>query len=192
MTTRKTSGAKTAPATLAFASADLADYGHGLVVLAREAGAKTETATFTVDTLATGVRRANRAAVPAAAFTTKALPHLKAEHGVVPVPSSVALAILEGAVAFAKKAGFAAPENLAESLALASGIEAAPAPFAFGKDGKPHFRPMPGDREEFVESALARLRKACGPSGFTYDLEELDEDHLDGDDDAPGGEGDDE
>ena len=188
MSTGKTS-VKKAPSVMAFASSDLATYGHGVVVVARENGTKSDTATFVVDTLATGVRRATRASVPTASFVGKVLPHLHAEHGTVAVPPAVALAILEGAVAFAKKAGFHAPENIAEALALFGTTDAADAPFPFGKNGKPHFRPMPGDREEFVEEALGALRKSCGPNGFTYDLSELDEDHLDGDDDAEGSEG---
>lgn len=173
---------------LTFASSDLATYGHGIVVVARDKGAKSETATFVVDALATGVRRANRSLVPTATFLNKILPALHAEHHTVPVPPETALAILTGAVAFAKKAGFAAPESHDDALALFDGVAPGSAGFVFGKNGKPHFRPMPGDRGEFIETALGKLRKACGPAGFTYDLDEFDEDVLDGDDDAPGGE----
>lgn len=181
---KKTAAAKAAPALVAFASSDLATYGHGVVVVAREVGAKSDTATFVVDALATGVRRANRSTVTTATFLNKVLPALHAEHATTPVPPAVALAILTGAVAFAKKAGCAPADAYEDALSLFGETEPAPAPFPFGKAGKPHFRPMPGDKEEFVEATLCRLRKACGPAGFTYDLDEFNEEVLDGDDDA--------
>ncbi len=185
MSSVKKPAGKSAPAVTAYASSDLATYGHGVVVVARDAGAKSDTATFVVDTLATGVRRANRSTVSTAAFLGKVLPALNAEHATVPVPPAFAHAVLTGAVAFAKKAGFAPADAYDEALALFGAQEPADAPFAFGKSGKPHFRPMPGDKEEYVESALGRLRKTCGSNGFTYDLDEFNEEVLDGDDDAP-------
>ena len=192
MTTKKSAKpAGAAPALLTFASSDLATYGHGVVVVAREAGTKSDTATFVVDALCLGVRRANRSVVPTATFLNKVLPHLHAEHSTVPVPPAIALGILEGAAAFAKAAGFAPADAYADALALFSGVESEAPAFKFGKAGKPHFRPMPGDREEFVEETLGRLRKTCGVNGFSYDLDEFNEDHLDGDDDAEGS-GDDE
>lgn len=193
MTTKKSAKAPgAAPVPLTFASSDLAAYGHGVVVVAREAGTKSDTATFVVDALCLGVRRANRSTVPTATFLNKVLPHLHAEHATVPVPPEVALGILTGAVAFAKSAGFAPADSCPDALALFGALEPATPPFRFGKAGKPHFRPMPGDSEEFVEATLGRLRKTCGPGGFTYDLDEFNEDHLDGDDDAGEGFGDDE
>lgn len=187
MTTSKKSAAP-----MTFASSDLGSYGQGIVVVARDKGAKLETATFVVDVLATGVRRANRSLLPAATFLNKVLPALHAEHNTTPVPPETALAILAGAVAFAKKSGLAPAESYDEAVELFGDLEPGAAPFAFGKAGKPHFRPMPGDREEFVEDTLGALRKACGPNGFTYDLDEFNEDVLDGDDDAGEGASDDE
>jgi len=185
MTTSKKTAAAAAPMT--FASSDLAAYGHGLVVIARDKGTKAETATFVVDVLATGVRRANRSAVPLATFLNKALPALHAEHHTVPVPPGVALAILTGAVAFAKKSGLPTPPAYEEAVALFDGVTAGEPGLTFGKNGKPHFRPMPGDNEDAIEATLGRLRKTCGPDGFTYDLDEFDEDVIDGDDDAVSG-----
>ena len=146
-----TSKKSAAPALMAFASSDLGSYGHGVVVVAREKGAKSETATFVVDVLATGVRRANRSSVSTATFLNKVLPALKSEHNTVPVPPETAFAILTGAVAFAKKSGLSPDESCDECLELFSGVEAGAPGLTFGKAGKPHFRPMPGDREEFVE-----------------------------------------
>ncbi len=187
MTTKKSAkAAGAAPDLLTFASSDLATYGHGVVVVARVAGTKADTATFVVDALCLGVRRANRAAAPTATFLNKVLPHLHAEHSTVPVPPALALGILAGAAAFAKSAGFAPADAYADALSLFSGIEPESPGFAFGKAGKPHFRPMASDGEEFVEETLGRLRKVCGANGFTYDLDEFNEEHLDGDDDAEG------
>ena len=176
-------------APIAFASSYLATYGHGVVVVARRNGVKSDTSTFIVDAHCLGARRATRASVPTTTFMGKVLGALHAEHHTVPVPPEVALGIIVGAVSFAKSAGFPPAAGYEEALALFGDLEAAPPGLKFGKAGKPHFHPMPGDDEEFCEEVLGKLRRSVGPNGFTYDLDELDEDHLDGDDDAETGEG---
>lgn len=191
MTTSKAASAQApivAPGSLAFASSYLGTYGHGVVVVVRGSGAKVESATFIVDAHCMGIRRATCALTPAATFRNKVLPALHAEHHTVPVPVDVALGIVTGAAAFAKAAGFAPALGYNEALTVFGGIEPKAPDFKFGKAGKPHFHPMPGDGEEFAEEILGKLRRAVGPHGFTYDLDELDEDHLDGDDDAELGE----
>lgn len=189
--TAKKSSGDSAPATLlTFASSYLGTYGHGVVVVARENGAKSDTATFIVDAHCLGVRRATRSTVPTLTFMNKVLPALHGEHHTAPVPPAVALGILTGAVSFAKSAGFTPADSYANALAIFGDLEPAAPDFKFGKAGKPHFHPMPGDDEEFAEEVLGKLRRVTGPAGFTYDLDELGEDHLDGDDDAELGEGD--
>lgn len=168
----------------AFASSYLSTYGHGVVVVACEKAAKCETATFVIDAHCLGVRKAVRSSVPALTFLNKVLPALHAEHHTTPIPTAVAMGIVAGAVSFAKSAGFSPAEGFDGAFAVFGETEPAPAPFPFGKAGKPHFHPMPGDDEEFAETVIGKLRRLVGPSGFTYDLDELEEDHLDGDDDA--------
>jgi hypothetical protein len=174
---------------LAWASSYLGTYGHGLVVVARENGAKSDTATFVVDAHCLGVRRAARATVSTLGFTGKVLPALHTEHHTMPVPPAVALGIIAGAVSFAKSCGFPPADSYAGALEIFGDLEAVAPDFKFGKAGKPHFHPMPGDDEEFAEEVLGKLRRVVGPNGFSYDLDELGEDHLDGDDDAELGEG---
>lgn len=176
--------AAAAPSLMVFASTYLPTYGHGAIVVARANGVKSDTATFLVDAHCLGVRRATRATVPTLGFLGKVLPALDKEHHTAPIAADVALAILTGAVSFAKSAGFPPAPGYEEALEIFGSFEPGAAGFKFGKAGKPHFHPMPGDDEEFAEEILGKLRRSVGPYGFTYDLDELEEDHLDGDDDA--------
>lgn len=185
---KKSPTAATPAVLLTWVSSYIGTYGHGVVVVARENGAKSDTATFIVDAHCLGVRRATRSTVPALTFMNKVLPALHGEHHTGPVPPAVALGILAGAVSFAKSCGFPPAESYAGALEIFGDLEAVAPDFKFGKAGKPHFHPMPGDDEEFAEEVLGKLRRVVGPNGFTYDLDELGEDHLDGDDDAELGE----
>ncbi len=185
---KKSAGDSASATLLAWTSTYLGTYGHGVVVVARENGVKSDTATFIVDAHCLGVRRATRSTVPTLTFMNKVLPALHGEHHTGSVHPAVALGILAGAVSFAKSAGFTPADTYAGALTIFGDLEPVAPEFKFGKAGKPHFHPMPGDDEEFAEEVLGKLRRVTGPNGFTYDLDELGEDHLDGDDDAEFGE----
>ncbi|MDR2844520.1 MAG: hypothetical protein LBV28_00295 [Puniceicoccales bacterium] len=173
--------APTAPDVLAFATPDLADAGQGVVLVAHSDGKSHATvATFVVDVHCLGVRKVSLTELPLKTLLNQALPALK----VAPVPSPVARGIVEGAAAYAKKLGFAAPETLAQGLAVFGKTPPTAPPFAFGQAGKPFYTQQSGDDADFVEMVLARLEKICGEGGFGYELDETGEDWLDGEEQA--------
>ncbi len=167
---------------MTFATKNFSEIGQGIVVAAREAGKQTQVVTFLVDTFCLGVRKISSTTMPGAALVGKVLPALNAQYGTEPVSAGVARGIVEGAADFAKKLGFPAPAGLPSALEIFGGEPPAKSPCPFGKNGKPHYEHHAGDDEDFVESVLAKLRKACGENGFTFELPELGEDWLDGED----------
>ncbi|MDR2512261.1 MAG: hypothetical protein LBD01_00390 [Puniceicoccales bacterium] len=161
----------------AFASPDLSEAGQGLVLIARPKGsASADVVTFLVDVHCLGVRKVTLSKVPLKALLDDGLSALR----VVPISASEARGIVEGVVAFSKKLGFSAPDNLIEGLAVFGGIAPQKPPFDFGKSGRPFYTQQRGDDEDFVEIVLARLAKSCGESGFGYLLDGPSEDWLDG------------
>ena len=166
-----------------FATQPLAELGQGVVLAARSTG-KTlvEVATFVVDAHCLGVRKVSLTEMPVATLLNKVLPALHTQQAVAPGAAGMARGIVEGVAAYAKKLGFAAPGNFAEGLAVFGDVAAAKPDFSFGKKGKPFYTQQPGDDEDFVETVLAKLEKACGENGFGQELLDLEEDWLDGED----------
>ncbi|MDR2982120.1 MAG: hypothetical protein LBV12_07730 [Puniceicoccales bacterium] len=168
---------------MAFATAHLDEAGQGIVLVARSAGkTQVNVVTFFVDVHCLGIRRVTQATLPVAALLNKLLPALHVEYATEPVAVEIARGIVEGAATYAKKLGFTAAGTLAESMEIFDGITAKTPPFAFGKEGMPFYTQQPGDDEDFVEETLAQLRKKCGEKGFGYELNDLGEDWLDGED----------
>ncbi|MDR3229216.1 MAG: hypothetical protein LBT53_07395 [Puniceicoccales bacterium] len=182
--TTATTAATTAAANvdlLTFASPDLSEGGQGRVVVVRPAPKgkdAAQVAIFDVDTQCLGVRGVKIAELPLAAIAGKFLDALR----VVSIKAPVALGILAGAAAYAKKLGFTQHALLADGLAFFGDIRQTKPHLAFGKDGKPFYTQQPGDDDDFVEATLARLEKACGQNGFGYLLEEDNEDLLNAED----------
>lgn len=168
------------PATTAFATPDLGSTGQGIILLACPTGAtKISVATFFMDTHCLGVRKTTLTELRAPAQLATVLTTLR----VAPIALADARAIVEGAVAFAKKLGFPPPATLSGSLPLFGATPpATPPPITFGKDGKPFYTQQEGDTPDFVENVITRLEKACGADGFGYQLDEDREDWLDGED----------
>lgn len=169
----------------AFASPDLAETGNGLVLIARPVG-KTHArlATFVVDVHCLGVRKVTLSELPLAVLLNQALSMLR----VAPIAPPVALAILDGSIAYAKKFGFSPPVNLAEGMQLFGDIEAGAVPFPFGKDGQVFYTQQHGDTDEFAEAVLAKLEKKPGHGNFGYELNEPGEEWVDDGDSEGGGE----
>ena len=166
-----------------FATQPLDELGQGLVLAARPTGkTMVEVATFVIDAHYLGIRKISLTEMPVAALLNKVLPALHAQQAVAPIAPEMARGIVEGAVAYAKKLGFAAPGNFPEGLAVFGGTMAEEPLFSFGKNGKPFYAQQPGDDEDFVETVLAKLGKACGENGFGQELLDLEEDWLDGED----------
>ncbi|MDR0535114.1 MAG: hypothetical protein LBG65_01965 [Puniceicoccales bacterium] len=169
-----------------FATADLAQSGHGAVLVAVPAGkTRARLATFVVDTQCLGIRKVTLSELPLPTLLNQGLAALHA----IPVAPSMARSIVEGSAAYAKKLGFPPPSNYAAAIAYFGETPAAPAaPFQFGKNGSPHYAQQPGDSDEFAENVIQKLNLKLGPKNFTYELEATAEQWVDGEEAEDSGE----
>ena len=79
--------------------------------------------------------------------------------------------IIEGAIEYAAKFGFAPHRDYRKARRVLSGIDAANCPemYSFGEeDGSPCYVRGPDDSDERVDRILALLEQKCGPGGFSY------------------------
>jgi yecA family protein len=86
--------------------------------------------------------------------------------------------MVDGAIAYAERLGFAPHRDYRKARRALGGIDAAacPEPIAFGRNGRPCFAAGPNDDDDRIERVLAILEARLGPDGFDYILpEEEDE-----------------
>ena len=103
-----------------------------------------------------------------------------------PISESLGLSIhpacakkmIEGAIEYAEKFGFAPHRDYRKARRVLSGIESGDCPeiFSFGdEDGRPCYVRGPDDSEERVDRVLSLLELKCGPDGFGFFDESADE-----------------
>jgi hypothetical protein len=173
--------AGTAPAApsnvLAFISPDLiTDGGQGHLVIVRDVGkGNGEFAVIDLDTQCLGARKIKIAILPLPFIASRVLPAL----GVTAVATPIALAVLNGSVAFAKSLGFQTHGLLAETLTMLAGVEPAEPPYAFGKDGKPFYVQQTYDSDDFAENICSHLKRLLGTGGYEFLAREDNPDLVD-------------
>ena len=87
--------------------------------------------------------------------------------------------MIEGAIEYAEKFGFAPHRDYRKARRVLSGIDSAACPesYSFGEeDGRPCYVRGPDDSDERVERVLSLLERKCGLDGFTYVDPDDDED----------------
>ncbi len=155
------------------------DHGLAVVVVNRIRDDWAECATFLVDTWCLGVKDAIApVAMPlaeAAGFVADNLPADRCE----PIPPACAKKLIEGAIAYAERLGFAPHRDYRKARKVLSGIDPAlcPTEFTFGRDGRP-FYSAGADSPERVEKILAILEARCGPDGFGSEYIEEEEEEA--------------
>lgn len=86
--------------------------------------------------------------------------------------------MIDGAIAYAERLGFAPHRDYRKARRALGGLDAANCPenFTFGRDGQPFFVEGPHDTHERTERVLAMLEAHCGPDGFGCELYDENED----------------
>ena len=87
-----------------------------------------------------------------------------------PFHPAMAKKLVEGAVEYAQKLGFAPHRDYRKACRVFNGINAAACPetFTYGKDGKPMFISGESFSQERIARVLAILEARCGKDGFHY------------------------
>lgn len=78
--------------------------------------------------------------------------------------------LIEGAVAYAERLGFAPHRDFRKARRVLGGIDAGMCTetFAYGDGGRPHYIQGQADDEERVRRVLAVLDTRCGPDGYDF------------------------
>lgn len=88
--------------------------------------------------------------------------------------------MIDGAIAYAERLGFAPHRDYRKARRALSGLDATDCPetFTFGRDGQPCFVEGPHDTPDRTQRVLAMLEARCGADGFDFELydEEVDRD----------------
>jgi hypothetical protein len=154
----------------AFSSGSVGVEGMSSVLVARMRGsAEVEIGIFLVDTWCLGIKDAmfleGRTEIELREIVKDRMPD-----GGVALHPACAKKLIEGALAYAEKLGFAPHRDFRKARRVLSGLEAKTCPetFTFGHEGKPCFAVGPNDSRERVERVLAVLRARCGDDGFGY------------------------
>jgi hypothetical protein len=154
----------------AFVAKSLADQGLGSVVVARFPGADAEAGVFLVDTYCQGAKDAFYARVPQSEFDAVTLDQILApdEREAIDPPSVRKL--VESAVAYARRLGFAPHPDYRKGCRVFGGIKAeqSTAQFTFGKDGKPCYVQGRHDSFDTCLRILRQLRSHCGADNFDF------------------------
>ncbi len=87
--------------------------------------------------------------------------------------------LIEGAVEYARKLGFAPCRDYRKAARVFGGIksEDCSESFTFGKDGKPCYIQAESDKDAQAEKIIARLRARCGDGNFNFMLNRVDDDY---------------
>ncbi len=100
-----------------------------------------------------------------------------------PIHPSCAKKLIDGALAYAERLGFAPHRDFRKARRVLSGLDASlcPTEFTYGRDGRPCYVRGPDDSNERVDRVLAILDARLGEEG--YDFEPVDEDDDDSEED---------
>ena len=155
----------------AFIGKDWRDSGMTQLVVARiRAEGRAEVAFFLLDLWCLGVKDAFLAdASTESEFREIVAERLPEEYRERFHPAC-AKKMIEGAIAYAERFGFAPHRDCRKARRALGGLEASDCPetFTFGREGKPCYVAGPNDTPERTERVLAMLEARCGKDGFHY------------------------
>lgn len=166
----------------AFVESSWREQGLAYVLVARIKEANVEIGCFMVDWWCLGVKDA----VFIDSSTEAGLAEIVAEQmptGNERMHPACAKKLINGAIAYAEKFGFAPHRDFRKARRVLSGVDATDCPetFEYGREGRPCYVEGPHDSPARVEKVLALLEARLGPGGFdfvAYD-DGTDEDLLD-------------
>ncbi|WP_291991828.1 hypothetical protein [Candidatus Accumulibacter sp. ACC003] len=154
------------PIHAALVTRDLFAKGIGMVVLARAlANGDVALAAFIVDVYCLGVKSARFSVVSPDQWAALVQPF-----DLEDLDPACLRQLIEGAVAYARDLGFAAPAEYAAAAALFGNIDAAACPrhYTYGKDGKPLYVSGAEDTPAQSQHILETLSRRLGAQGFHF------------------------
>ena len=148
----------------------LETHGLGWVVLSRAfPNGQVAVANFLVDRYCLGVKNIHAEVLGRFTYDAKYTHGMAQKMDLEPVPPADARKLVEQAVAYARRLGFAPHADYARAARLFGSIDAAEsrAEFEFGKDGKPCFISGPNESPRRCREIMTILGKH-GPDSFDY------------------------
>ena len=159
----------------AFCASDIFEQGIGWVLVARfkSGGQRAEIGVFCVNVWCLGVKIAMLDRAPTDLYRSHILGHYCSHFPMVPIAPCCARKLVEGAVQYAARLGFAPHREYKEASRVFGGIEAADCAeeFAYGKDGKPFYTRGPSETEEQALQIVRQLQQRCGEGNYDYLVE---------------------
>jgi hypothetical protein len=173
-------------APIAFSDAGMFEAGIGQVVIARyKAGDRVELGVFLVDIFCLGVKNAFFTQCDEAELEAILQRLFNNDRPVEEHSGAWGRKLVEGALEYARKLGFAPHRDYKKAARVMGGIDpkTCPETFVFGKEGKPMFIAGPNENEARCQLILSVLTKKCGKDGFHYlmPLGDMDDDLFDED-----------
>jgi hypothetical protein len=151
---------------------DLFIQGIGWVILARfkPNGRRVEAGVFLVDVFCLGVKLAVFEACEPADYQQRIRNYYVDEFPMVATEPCAARKLLEQAVEYAGRIGFAPHPDYRKAMRPFQGLQAAQSSqeFAFGYRGKPFYRRGPRETDAQARQIVSRLQQRCGPGNFDY------------------------
>lgn len=151
---------------------ELFTQGIGWVILARfkPNRRRVEAGVFLVDVFCLGVKLAFFEAGELADYRQRIRNHYVEEFPMVPTEPCCALKLLEQAVEYAGRLGFAPHPDFRRAMRPFGAIATAQCgqEFTFGWQGKPFYRRGPRETEAQARQIVFRLHQRCGPGNFDY------------------------
>jgi hypothetical protein len=151
---------------------DLFTQGIGWVLLARfkPDGRRVEAGVFLVDVFCLGVKLAVFEAGAPADYQRRIRDYYVNEFPMVPTDPCGARKLLEQAVDYAAKLGFAPHPAYQKAMRPFAQIPAGQCTqeYVFGRQGKPFYVRGPRETEAQARQVVFRLQQRCGPGNFDY------------------------
>jgi hypothetical protein len=147
--------------------------GMGYVVLGRTISpTKVAMAAFLLDVYCLGAKDGFFVEVDREKFEEMVEGMAQAAGPFIDTDAACARKLVEGAVAYAERLGFAPHDDYAPAHALFGDIDAdtCPTAYAFGRDGKPCYIPGPHDTPARIRKILRTLTEKVGEGNFDYVL----------------------
>ena len=169
------------PEPIAYIPESLFETGIGQVTVCRfKSNGRIEVGVFLVDVYCLGVKNAFFIQDLEKTFNNEQLPRIYPEGAPDPRPGADGRKLVEGAIAYATKYGFAPHRDYKKAARVFGGIDpkTSDASFEYGKDGKPLYISGPYDNTDRIMTILS---KTAGPGAFDYitEAEGIPDDDLD-------------
>jgi hypothetical protein len=163
-----------------FCDSCLFETGIGQVIIVRyKSGGRVEIGVFLVDVFCLGVKNAFYHQSDEASLN-EFLEDIYSGRSVDEHPAAWGRKLVEGAMEYARRLGFAPHRDYKQAARVMGGINAKDCleKFVFGQDGKPMFISGPNETLAKCKLIINLLHKKCGEGGYHYTIPASDEDRI--------------